>query len=299
LNYALSIGLIETPEGKGKSAENITSLWLTRHPFLGRLDDRESSTCRHLVDLVRSLVHSSKDGWVSQSAVLAEMNKNLRFGYSREEQEYWISQAIYHQKVLEMRKDNNRNVLVLFIRVNNDAKVHTHIEKQVVLPTQKEEITPRLDRQLQKELQESSHPEHIIQIFLSYAHVDFSSVINIYERLSSIADFQPWMDKKNLLGGEKWKETIEKAIKQSDFFLVCLTKNSMKRGFLQSEIKIALEICKEMPENEIFLIPIRLEDCYVPEALREIQWVNLHESDGWSHLERSIRRAYQIRKNIL
>ncbi|NIO68956.1 MAG: TIR domain-containing protein [Anaerolineae bacterium] len=45
------------------------------------------------------------------------------------------------------------------------------------------------------------------------------------------------------LPGEKWELAIQKAIRRSDFFLVCLSANSIdKRGWIQKEIKQVLDI---------------------------------------------------------
>jgi hypothetical protein len=80
------------------------------------------------------------------------------------------------------------------------------------------------------------------QIFLSYAQEDEEEVGNLYQKLSA-AGFKPWMDKKDILPGEQWKPCIQKAIRGSDFFLVCLSANSIdKRGWIQKEIKQVLDI---------------------------------------------------------
>ena len=109
------------------------------------------------------------------------------------------------------------------------------------------------------------------QIFLSYAREDEEKVENLYRKLSD-AGFKPWMDKKDILPGEKWKSSIQTAIRRSDFFLACLSVNSVnKRGFLQKEIKDALDIWQEMLDSDIYLIPVRLEDCEAPERLGDFQ----------------------------
>ena len=127
------------------------------------------------------------------------------------------------------------------------------------------------------------------QIFLSYAREDKEKVENLYQKLSD-AGFKPWMDKKDILPGEVWKSSIRRAIQCSDFFLACLSANSVsKRGFLQKEIKDALDIWQEKLEDDIYLIPVRLEDCRVLDSLRKFQWVNLFEEDGWTRLVKAIR----------
>jgi hypothetical protein len=133
------------------------------------------------------------------------------------------------------------------------------------------------------------------QIFLCYARQDRAEVENLYRRLSD-AGFKPWMDKKDILPGERWQSRIPKAIRRSDFFLACLSAKSVdKRGFLQKEIRDALDIWREMLDSDIYLIPVRLEDCGMPESLRGFQWVNLFEKDGWTRLVKAIRVGMERR----
>ncbi|MGA9349874.1 MAG: TIR domain-containing protein [Anaerolineae bacterium] len=129
----------------------------------------------------------------------------------------------------------------------------------------------------------------MVQIFLSYAQPDEEKAKNLYQKLSD-AGFKPWMDKKDILPGEQWKLAIQKAIQDSDFFLACLSANSVnRRGFIQRETRDALDIWQEKLDSDIYLIPVRLEDCEVPESLRKFQWVNLFEEDGWTRLVKAIQ----------
>jgi hypothetical protein len=131
--------------------------------------------------------------------------------------------------------------------------------------------------------------EAMPQIFLCYAREDEGKVESLYQRLSN-AGFKPWMDKKDLLPGERWVYCVHKAIRCADFFLACLSANSVKkRGFLQEEIKYALDVWKKKLEYDIYLIPVRLEKCEAPESLREFHWVNLFEEDGWVRLVKGIQ----------
>jgi hypothetical protein len=99
------------------------------------------------------------------------------------------------------------------------------------------------------------------------------------------AGFNPWLDKKNLIGGELWDYKISKAIRESDFFLACLTNRSVsKRGFLQKEIRQALEVWQEKLDDDIYLIPVRFEDCSIPESLNKFQCVDLFSEAGLSSL---------------
>lgn len=127
------------------------------------------------------------------------------------------------------------------------------------------------------------------RIFLSYAREDREKVEKLYQQLSD-AGFRPWMDTKDILPGERWQSSIRKAVRRSDFFLMCLSANSVnKRGWIQREIKQALDIWQEKLDSDIYLIPVRLEKCEAPESLCEFQWVDLFEKDGWTRLVEAVQ----------
>ena len=65
----------------------------------------------------------------------------------------------------------------------------------------------------------------------------------------------------------------------------CLsTKSVSKTGYLQREIKYAIDAAEEQSDDSIFIIPGRLEPCDVPERLRRWQWVDLFAADGYDRL---------------
>jgi hypothetical protein len=133
------------------------------------------------------------------------------------------------------------------------------------------------------------------QVFLSYARLDKGKVKIIYERLIK-EGYSPWMDSENILPGENFTLAIEKAIRYSDFFIACLSKNSVnRRGFIQRELKEALDLWKEKLDSDIYLIPVRLEVCDSPESIRHLQWVDLYEKDGWVKLLRALQEGLRRR----
>jgi len=134
-------------------------------------------------------------------------------------------------------------------------------------------------------------------IFLSYARQDRKGIEALYKRLSN-AGFKPWMD-KDILPGERWENRIQQAMRSADFFLACLTANSVdKRGFLQKEIKFALDIAKEMLDEDIYIIPLRLEDCTVPDSLSGFQWVDFFEETGWPQLVKALQVGMERRTKV-
>jgi formylglycine-generating enzyme required for sulfatase activity len=133
-----------------------------------------------------------------------------------------------------------------------------------------------------------------VRIFISYAREDSARVKALYQQLAD-AGFQPWLDREHIIPGQQWEPVIKRALKQSDFVLVCLSATSInKRGFLRREIKQALEQAGDMLEEDVYLIPARLDDCEVPDILEHLQWVDLFEDYGWEDLLGAF--AFQLQK---
>jgi len=116
-------------------------------------------------------------------------------------------------------------------------------------------------------------------VFISYAREDHTIAYKIYNDLKKLG-IKVWIDKEELRPGEKWKTTIKQTIKSSSHFLALFSPNSLsKKGFVQKEVKIAIEVLDELPDSEIYFIPIRLNECKIAdEKLQDIQWVDFFPS---------------------
>jgi hypothetical protein len=134
-----------------------------------------------------------------------------------------------------------------------------------------------------------------LNVFLCHGSEDKEQVRVLYSRLKA-ADCHPWLDEVDILPGKKWESEIRKAVRECDIILVCLSAKSADReGFVQKEIKVALDRADEMPPDRIFLIPVRLEDCQVPDRLKGWQWVDLFADDGFDKLARAlVARAEEV-----
>jgi CheY-like chemotaxis protein len=128
------------------------------------------------------------------------------------------------------------------------------------------------------------------KIFLCYAHSDSKIVKNLYYKLIE-AGFNPWMDKHDLYPGENWPNAISQAIHSANFFIYCYSQNSMdRRGFLQIEMKIAMDILDEKLKSDIYFIPARLDDSpIVDEKISQLQWVDLYKPKGFNDLIKALR----------
>jgi hypothetical protein len=97
--------------------------------------------------------------------------------------------------------------------------------------------------------------------------------------------------REKLLPGQDFKFEISQAVKESHVVLVCLSNRSItKSGYVQKEIKYALDQADEQPENTIFAIPLKFEECVVPRRLINWQWLDYFESNGHEKLLNSLNK---------
>jgi hypothetical protein len=132
------------------------------------------------------------------------------------------------------------------------------------------------------------HPNSL-QVFICHAAEDKPAARKLYDELVQAA-YVPWLDEQRLLPGQEWKAEIRKAVRETDVVILLLSKRSVsKSGFVQVEVKLALQVAEEQPEGVIFVIPLRLEDCSVPDCLGTWQWVDYFAADGPEKLRRALR----------
>jgi hypothetical protein len=114
------------------------------------------------------------------------------------------------------------------------------------------------------------------RVFLAYVDEDVRTAKRLYQAFEEHG-FRPWLDKKKLMPGQNWPRAIETAIQTSDFFVACFSRRSMsKRGTFHSELRYALLCAQKIPLDEIFFIPLRLDECTVPRRIaNQVQYVDL------------------------
>ena len=137
------------------------------------------------------------------------------------------------------------------------------------------------------------------KIFLGYVAEDALLSERLFDDLENLG-FAPWLDRRKLLPGQNWPRAIEEAIETSDFFVPCFSRLSVgKKGSFQAEIRYALDCARHVPLDEIFLIPVRLDDCPMPSRIRR----ETHYIDLFPDWNRGLRRIVsviqkQLRKSL-
>lgn len=119
-------------------------------------------------------------------------------------------------------------------------------------------------------------------VFISHASEDNAAAKRLTKRLKDDG-FDPWLDLERLLPGQDWNLEIEKSMRESGAILLCFSEVSVaKEGYIQKEYKRAKAIEEEKPEGTMFLFPVRLDDCEIPNFIRDKQWVDY--PDGYEKL---------------
>lgn len=128
------------------------------------------------------------------------------------------------------------------------------------------------------------------RVFLIYAREDIEVARRLAADLKE-SGFRPWLDVDEIVPGQIWQKAVLKALEESAVALVLVSKNLAKKGFVQEELKVALESLQERDKEISPIVPVKLDDSEVPEQLAHIQWVNLNEEGGLERLLSGLSRV--------
>jgi TIR domain/Trypsin-like peptidase domain len=128
-----------------------------------------------------------------------------------------------------------------------------------------------------------------ILVCLCHSSGDKECVRKLYHRLTADG-VRCWFDEEDLLPGQDWEFEIGKAIRRCRFVLACISNSSIsKSGFVQKELRLALDVADEQPGGSTFLIPVRLEECEIPDRLKRWQAADLFKPETYTRLRRALR----------
>ena len=129
-----------------------------------------------------------------------------------------------------------------------------------------------------------------LKVFLCHASQDKPAVRELYKRLAAEKWINPWLDEENLLPGQDFDLEIYKAARDSDSIIICLSKVSVaKEGYVNKEIRRALDAADEKPEGAIYIIPLRLDDCTPSfERLKKLHYADYFTPNAHEKLIKSL-----------
>src|SRR5512132_4075115 len=137
------------------------------------------------------------------------------------------------------------------------------------------------------------------RVFLAHAREDKERVRALYKQMKQ-RGFSPWLDEEDLLPGQIWTIEIQKAIREAGAFIACLSQISVrKHGYVQTEVRPALTAYGEKPAGAIYFIPVRLDECEIPDlqipnrgiSIRDFHWLDLWQEGGFERLIRALEKG--------
>ena len=139
-----------------------------------------------------------------------------------------------------------------------------------------------------------------MKVFISYAREDYPTAKQVYDDLTNNG-ISCWMDKEDLLIGQNWQAEISCAIENCSHFLSLISSNALsRRGFVHKEVKMALDELDKMPNNAVFFLPVRLDDCTPQdERLKYLHWGDLfpNYSHGLDLILRTLKASQKTTNN--
>lgn len=104
------------------------------------------------------------------------------------------------------------------------------------------------------------------KVFISYVREDAAQIDRLVAHLES-NHIGVWLDRRDLIPGERWKSAIRRAIKNGAFFVACFSGNYTERKltYMNEELLLAVEELRLRPRDQVWFIPIRLSRCTLPD----------------------------------
>lgn len=173
-------------------------------------------------------------------------------------------------------------------------------EKNYFLPSQFEELFSK-----NQSIPEIIEREYLLgrqlnHVFISYVHEDKDKVLKLCDELEK-NNIKVWVDRKRLQPGVKWQTAIRNAIQHGTYFLACFSNNTAnkERSYMYKELRIALNQLQKMPFDRVWFIPVKLDDCKIPdiefgpsEYLSDIQYIDLSEVETWDKNVKKLIRQF-------
>lgn len=181
---------------------------------------------------------------------------------------------------------------------NYAAHLSNYLNKKNFKPKYKNLLKVSYERKSEDFILDSRHPirqvigqiKPEIRVFINCTEEDQEIANHLYDDLL-IHGLIPWMEDRNIMPGQRINIEIKKAIHSCDYFIPLFSKTTIaKQGDFRKKLKMAWDVKMQMPDDEIFIIPVRIEDCLIDdEIIQGINYVDLFES-----YEKGLERIIQL-----
>jgi hypothetical protein len=119
-----------------------------------------------------------------------------------------------------------------------------------------------------------------LNVYFCYSPDDTLIARELCRQLSTAGWMNIWVDELELLGGQNKDFEIENAVRNANVVIMCVSKSwTTKQANIHRQLRLALDAALNIPEDEIFIIPLRLENCQLPFRLRNLYPVDYFQSN--------------------
>jgi DNA-binding LytR/AlgR family response regulator len=127
------------------------------------------------------------------------------------------------------------------------------------------------------------------QVFLCHSADAAEPVRRLHARL--VADGVPcWLAAVDARPDRDPAQEVVAAVQRSRYVLACVSRRSItERGYLDEQLRAAVDAADGQPEGATFLVPVRLEPCPIPQRLARWHWVDLFADHGYERLRSVLR----------
>lgn len=126
--------------------------------------------------------------------------------------------------------------------------------------------------------------EILPKVFICYASEDASLATRLADALLDYG-YPVWLDRLCIQPGQDWQEEIRGGVDSSDAVVVLVSRHSTgKTGFVQQEIRLALDQAERRPVGSIYIVPLLLDKTQPPLQLRKWHRESVENSDWQANL---------------
>ena len=143
--------------------------------------------------------------------------------------------------------------------------------------------------------------------FISYVREDAKRVDKLQRSLEA-EGITVWRDTSDLWPGQDWKIEIRRAIERGVAFIACFSEHTTRRrtvSYQNEELVFAVELMRQRPPGEVWLLPVRFSDCQLPsfnlgvgrtlDSLHRVDLLNDSWEPGISRLAEAVLRIVEAR----
>lgn len=153
------------------------------------------------------------------------------------------------------------------------------------------EITNGLMQEGKEKLyQFMAKPSKYAKVFLSHSHLDKPFVEKLRQDLEKLG-IDTWYDQKDMVIGDIVSESISEGIKESSFFLIVVSPNSVRSNWVKNELDEAYEALITGGKRILPVLIGNLADSEIPQRLKKHKYADFRDEHKYHQIFEELYNA--------